>query len=596
MRQLSTTAVTLAAGLALGLAGCTSGNNGNSAPRLTDIPTQTVAGGAFTLDLSAYVTDREGGTLTYEVVSGGGAFAGSVYSNTFDTMGSYTVVFRVTDPAGKLALGTFTVTDTAAEFVVVRQDNSGLLLLDAATGALVTVAANSQPPSLATGLGDGRLVYQLAVGTGLQLYVFDPMQRLNTRVGSEASGDVTYRATVGNGSLVFTTGTVGDTDLQLFDTATGLTREISAQPGELDENPMVNSADLVFYERGSLGQADIYYYDPTTDTSTSVSTAATDEHLLAVLADGGVVFSRVGGSGETDLFYFKRGTGLVEIGGAVTAIVDLDKGYDGCSSDSKVVFTVADGSDRDLYVWNPADGQTTPIATGAVYGFEAIAAGNELVYRDQVSGSERDLYFYDLDDATAAVVRDAGDESELLAVTGDGSVAWAIVRRGGTPTTVDAVSLVAAPATVTLAGGASKEFQKVLGNGDVVVRSADGTGIDVFDVAGASWTSFAGTGLAYAGPGVDAGDFVYSATAAAQTDLYLWDASAATAVPISTVSGNDVFQCTAGGRVLFSNDDATFANLFAWNPTDLETVQLTDEDSAGLSHDYSVLGSYSGSR
>lgn len=595
MRQPTTLALTLAA-LGLGLAACTSGNSNNAAPRLTDIPDQVIAGGAFTLDLMPYASDREGSALTFEVVSGGGSFAGSVYGNTFPTMGGYTVAFGVRDAEGKLTLGSFHVTVTSGQFTVVRQDNSGLLLVDAGTEAVLTVAGSTQPPSLAAGLADGRLVYQLAAGSGTQLWVFDPMTRQNVRVGADLAGDVVYRGRTGDDQLLLTATAGGDSDLYLYEPLSGLLRELSAQAGEADEQPMVSADELVFYQRGSLGQADIYYYDPELGSSTAVSTAATDEQLLAVLPDGAVVFSRVGGSGETDLFWFRRGTGLVEIAGAVTALADLDKSYGGCSSDGKVVFTAANGADRDLYYWNSGDGQTTPIAQGAVYAFGAIAAGNELVYRHEVSGGEHDLFLFDLDDATAATVRNAADVSELLAVTSDGTTAWAIVRRGAAPQNLDAVSLVGAPATVTLAGAAAKELQRVLGNGDVVVRSTDGTAIDVFDVSAGSWSGFTGTGLRCVGDGVDAGDFVFESTAAAQTDLSLWDASATTAVPISAVAGDDTFGAVAAGKVLFTRDVASFTELMVWDPSDLSTEQLTGEDGAGLSHDHLVLGAYDGSR
>ncbi|GAB4138804.1 MAG: hypothetical protein Fur0037_04670 [Planctomycetota bacterium] len=596
MRPYSILAVTALAATVLWSPACTSGNSGNAAPRLAPVPPQRTTGGAFTLDLGPYATDREGGTLVFDVVSGGGSFAGSVYSNTFDTMGSYGVVFRVTDPEGKFALGTFEVDVTAATFLVDRQDQSGLALIDAATAASVQIAAGTATPSLAAGLADGRLCYQIAHGTGTQLWLFDPMTRKNTRIAENAANDVLFRAKTSTGSLVFTTGSAADTDLYLFETATGMLREISAQAGEVDGNPMVNAEDLVFYERGSLGQADIWYYDPEALASTAVSTAPTDERLLAVLPDGGAVFSRVGAAGETDLFYFRRGSGLVEIAGNSASLVGLDKSYAGTTTDSRVVFTAMNGADREIHCWNPADGQTTAIATGAVYGVEAIAAGNELVYRRDVSASERDLYFRDLDTGVTATVRDSTDVSQFLAVTGASGTNWAIVQGGGSPTAVDAVSLAASPTIVTLTGAAAEQFQAVLPNGDVVVRTADGARVDVFDVSAGSWSGFAGVGISYAGPGVDAGDFVYSETAGGDADLYLWDASASTSVPVSTAAGTDLFQCAAAGRLFFTNDGSTHADLFVFDPATSASTQVTGPDGAGQSHDHTVLGTYVGSR
>src|SRR5262245_37441365 len=80
-------------------AACGGGSSvSNAAPRFTEVPLQSTAGGTlFTIDLANYIADREGATLTYAVTSGGGSFAGSSYSNTFDTMGEFTVGFTVSD-------------------------------------------------------------------------------------------------------------------------------------------------------------------------------------------------------------------------------------------------------------------------------------------------------------------------------------------------------------------------------------------------------------------------------------------------------------------------------------------------------------------
>jgi hypothetical protein len=83
-------------------------------------------------------------------------------------MGDFTVAFTVTD-GEKTSTGSFVVRVTSANLAVVREDNSGLLLLDSATNAFVRVTGASVPPTLAAGLADGRLVYQLAGPTGLQL-------------------------------------------------------------------------------------------------------------------------------------------------------------------------------------------------------------------------------------------------------------------------------------------------------------------------------------------------------------------------------------------------------------------------------------------
>jgi hypothetical protein len=268
---------------------------------------------------------------------------------------------------------------------------------------------------------------------------------------------------------------------------------------------------------------------------------------------------------------------------------------------SQVVFT-ATGSDRAVYSWNPSNGQTTNLSA-AIAGtafdlFAAIGAGNEVVFQRVVSGSEVDAYFYDLDSAVSGTVRNAADVSEVLGVSGDGTTNWAFVRPSGATSSLLAVSLIATPATQTwAAGGATDASVGTIANGDVVGRRSDGTALNVFDVSAGTWgTAITGTGLAFAGDGLDAGDFVYSLTASSQTDLSMWDASAATSVAISNTAGNDVFQLrTDDNTILFTHVVApnTNADLFVWNGT--TATRLTNIDEAGL-HDHTVLGKYTGAR
>src|SRR5262245_26431116 len=139
--------------LALLATSCGQGSNvSNAAPRISAVPQQYTPGGsAFALDLDAFVTDREGSPLTYAVTSPEGSFAGSTFSATFPTMGDFVVAFTVTD-GEKTSTGSFVVRVTSANLAVVREDNSGLPLLDSATNAFVRVTGASVPPSLAVGL------------------------------------------------------------------------------------------------------------------------------------------------------------------------------------------------------------------------------------------------------------------------------------------------------------------------------------------------------------------------------------------------------------------------------------------------------------
>jgi len=584
------------------VAGCSGGGSvSNASPRITAVPLQSTTGGMFTLDVGDFVSDREGATLTYTVASGGGSFAGDVYSNTFDSMGEYTVDFTVSDGL-KTTPGSFRVRVTSANLVVVREDQTGLLLLDSRTNAFVRVTGATATPSLATGLGDGRLVYQLAGSGGQQLWIFDPLLRRATRLGADQSAPVTYLAKTSDNRVVFSTGTGNDKRLFVHNPATGLTRDIAQ--GVLGTlTVLVNSDDLVFYEVGVNGQADVYGYDPGEDEIFAVGTAATDEQLQAVLPNGGVVFSRVGGGGESDLFYYRVSTGLVEIGSDVTAIASHDKLYQAAGTSSQVVFAAQSGAVSDLYFWNPANGQTTSISAAFTAGsndqFVAIGAGNEVVLQRVVSGTEADAFCYDLDSAVSATVRNSTDLSNVVAVAGDGTTAWAFVLPSGATSTLLATSLIGTPATQTwTAGGAVAGTVHTLANGDVVAVRADGTALNVFDVSAGTWgTDITGTGLAFGGDGLDAGDFVYSLTVSSQADLSMWDASAGNSVVVSNMAGNDAYgMLTADGTILFTHviNGETNTDLFVWNGT--AATQLTDADGAGMRHDHGVLGKYAGSR
>jgi hypothetical protein len=408
---------------------------------------------------------------------------------------------------------------------------------------------------------------------------------------------VTYRARTSDDHLVYTTGPAGNITLSYYSPVSGVSREI-AQGALGTLTVAVSVDDLVFYEIGSGGQADVFYYDPSEDNSFAVGAAATDEQIQSVLPNGAVVFTRIGAGGETDLYYFKVSTGLVEIGNDQPLLDTRSKTFDAFGSASQVVFSATDGVNVEIYFWNPANGQTTPIASGTIDVFAAIGAGNEVVYQRVVSGTEEDAYFYDLDDATTATVRNAADISSVLGVTSDGTTSWAIVRGTGATSSMVAVSLVAAPVTQTWTAGGTvaTSFGQLL-NGDVVAQRDDGTELDVFDVSAGTWgTAIAGTGLAFGGDGLDAGDFVYAVSVGSQTDLLMWDASAAASVVVSSAAGNDDYAIrTENGTILFTRvvTGNTNTDLFVWDGA--LATRLTDQE-AGLWHDHAVLGKYSGAR
>ncbi|MBX3464647.1 MAG: hypothetical protein KF830_15870 [Planctomycetes bacterium] len=571
----------------------------NASPRIDDVPLQVTTGGSFSLDLGDFVRDREGASLTYAVTAGGGSFADSVYSHTFDSMGEYEVQFTVGDGA-KTTPGSFRVRVTQADFAVVLEDQSGLLLLDTGTLGFVRVTGAAATPSFAAGLGDGRLVYHVAAAAGQQLWVFDPMARQATRLGADQPAPAQYVARTSDHRVLYTTGSGANRRLAVFNPRTGLARQIAE--GVLDSlTVVVNADDLVFYEVGVDGQADVRCYDPEADASTEVGAAPTDEQIQGLLPNGGIVFSRLGAGGEADLYYFRFGTGLVEVGADVAAIGSRNKIYNGAGSASQVVFTAQSGAVSEVFAWNPANGQTTAISAefgdGEYDLVASIGSGNEVVLQRVVSAAEVDAFFYDLDSGLGGVVRDDSDVSAVVAVSGDGTTTWAFVLASGSNSTLRAISLVATPATQSwTAGGPVSTTIDRLPNGDVVAARADGTALAVFDVSVGSWApAITGTDLAFAGVGVDGGDFVYSATVGAQTDLAMWDASAIASVVVSDVAGDDVYQARAAdGAILFTRvGSGGNADLFRW---DGATTRLTDVDAAGLAHDHAVLGQYFGAR
>lgn len=591
--------------VAASLAGCGGGSNvSNASPRVSEIPQQSTTGAsAFTLQLGDYLTDREGATLTYSVTSGGGSFAGSIYSNTFDTMGEYEVEFAVTD-GDKTSTGTIPVRVTQGHFAVVREDSSGLLLLDTRTDATVRIAGATSTPSIGGTLADGRLAYHLAAGTGQQLWVFDPLKRTNVRVAAAAGGSATYRAKTSDGKIVYTAGTGNELEIGVYNPTTGVRRVLSTA-GLSTVTALVNSADLVFYEVSVNGQADIYAYDVAADESFAVGEATTDEQLLQALPNGGVLFSRVGASGEQDIFYYRVSTGLVEVGADQSALASLNKVLAGVSTDSKVVFTAEGSGTRAVWAWNPANGTSvdlgSAVSASAWNTVVAVGAGNEVAFQSAAFGNttESDAFFYDLDTATGATLRNSSDLSTVLAVSSDGTTGWAFIRPSGTASSILAVSMVASPATQTwAAGGATSTTLGVLTNGDVVGQRADGGALALFDVSAGTWgTPITGTGLLFEGNGLDAGDFVYRQTVSSQSDLAMWDASGATSVTISDTAGNDVFQAkTADASILFTRvvSGNTNADLFVWDGT--TATRLTNADAAGIKHDHSVLGQYTGAR
>ncbi len=583
----------LATAAIIGLPACDSGV-GNGRPYASTIPAQTTAGGTmFLLDLSNYVTDPEGSTITYSVLSGGGSFAGSVYSNMFATLGTHEVTVTATDEAAKSVQVKFTVRVTQATLVVLQAGTNLVLLDDGSAGSLTTIdpisgyTASFLEVAIAQGLIDtfkaglprGGLVYERTVSSQKDLYVFDPNTRTTRQLGTDPGQqtDEEYVAKTSKDHVIFTSGTAGDKDLYIFSAISGFTREISAVPNEHDRNALVTSSDQVYYERGANGQADIYQYNIDTDSSTAVSTNAANETLLAVLPNGAAVFSRVGGNGETDIFYYQNGVGVVEVGADLgSTIQDQTKLYNGFTNDSRVIFTHDAGSNTNIYVWNPSTLTTATVAnTADNETYRAVTVNNKIVYTRRVGGSQDDPYLYDVAGASGAAMSTDGANEVFQATNSLGDVVFLRENGGGNGLYMWDDS-AATLRTIAATGGGNYTFEKALAGGNVAYSHS--TGVFRYDATALSNATVGGATYSFGGE-TSGGDFVVSRTVSAQEDLELWDESSDTLIGISADADNDAFAVAlTGDRVLFFRNVGGAANrsLFVWDQGTLTNTRISD--------------------
>ncbi|MCA8943941.1 MAG: hypothetical protein KDB80_15360 [Planctomycetes bacterium] len=599
--------VGLAALGGLALASC-GGGSGAAAPRVTTIPKQSTTGqgATFNVDLASFVTDREGDALTYTVASGGGAFAGSTYSNQFDTLGTYDVTFQVADPE-KTTLATFQVEVTKANFAVVRVDGKSLTLLDTDTEKMLTISQGPFVELSLAGFSNGYLVFQRTVGSNVDLFAYDVVSRTTKTLGNDTSKNELYVGQTSDGRAIFTVGDATDTDLYQFNTETGVVKPISNVLGEHDRGALVNKDDLVFFESTDGGQGDIYYYDPASDSVKEVSTDDAAEACVAVLPNGGLVFSRTGGSGETDLYYYNVGGSVVQIGGDLGATVDVqNKTYHAFSSSSHVVFSAAASpTSKIIYFWNPSTGLSLAMTTAEDLTYKAISSDDVVVWTRLVGGSQKDIVAFDIPNSTPGtpivVSNNAADETFNGISTISGS-SYIVYTRAAGPDSIHVYD-VDTPGTDNEANGGGLQYKAILENGFVVFRVPDGSAVFSYDpTTGNPTTVTTGLGLTsmdYVGAGKDAGDFVIGGITGAQTDLYLWDESAAGRVTVSNTAGNDFYRATTtAGEILFTRvvSGNTNSDLFLYDPLDDTTERLTAADGAGLLHDHEVLGLYSADR
>jgi hypothetical protein len=585
MRQLDPRAFVLALTLS-GMVAFSSCNNagGAKAPRLSTIPLQSVSGGStFTLDLSTYVTD-DTVTATYAVTSGGGSFSGSVYSKSFETLGTYTVDFKVTDFRGKVTTGSFQVKVTSAVLAIVKE-GSGVSYFDVQGSKLMTVFQNDgRTKTYKAALSDGCTVFEVTDASQTDLYLWDPSEKILKTISADSTKNETYACKTSDKKICYQKGSSPNRSLHLYDPSNEGTTDFTASNGESrdEKDAVVDSADLIYFESAKNGLSDIYSYNPSTSKVVAISTHARDEDIVAVLPNDALLFRRKGDGGEWDLFYYKSGTGVVEVGS------DLDgsspftesKTFKGRTTNSRVIFETSNGSDIDLYIWNPSTGQTTAIATSGVdETFQAVGDTNLVIYKIATSSSNGDLSYFDPSAGSSTSVGSSSDDEAYNGSLSNGDIIFTRDTGGNGKDLyvydVTGSSATAFPSATTTA--TDYVFAKILSNDHVVYTIS--TSIYLYNATAGTTTNITtSTGTeTYAGE-TSGGDFVISLNDGSQTDLYLWDESASSAVAISTTAGNDSFQSgTSTGQILFSRvaSGSTTSELYVWNPSDLSETKIT---------------------
>ncbi len=585
MRQLDPRVCILTLALS-GMVALSSCNNagGAKAPRLSTIPLQSVSGGStFTLDLSTYVTD-DTATATYEVTSGGGSFSGSVYSKAFDTLGTYTVDFKVTDFRGKVTTGSFQVKVTSAVLAIVKE-GSGVSYFDVQGEKLMTVFQDDgRTKTYKASLSDGCAVFEVTDASQTDLYLWDPSEKILKTISADSTKNETYECKTTKKRICYMKGSSPNRSLHLYDPANEGTTDFTASSGEArdEKDAVVDSNDVIYFESAKNGISDIYAYTPSTSKVVAISTNARDEDIVAVLPNDALLFRRKGDGGEWDLFYYKSGTGVVEVGAdlAGSSPFTESKTYKGRTTNSRVVFETSDGSDIDLYIWNPATGQTTAISTTSVdETFEAVGPTNLVVYKIATSSSNGDLSYFDPSAGSSTSVGSSSDDEVYNGSLSNGDIIYTRDTGGnGKDLYVYDVSGSLATAFPSATSTSTDYvFAKILTNDKIVYTIS--TSIYLYNATAGTTTNIttaSGTET-YAGE-TSGGDFVISLNDGSQTDLYLWDESATSTVVISTTAGNDTFQSgTSPGAILFSRvaSGATTSELYLWDPSDLSETKVT---------------------
>ena len=571
------------------LAACNKAGVDNAAPRLTNnIPAQSVGGGSqLSLDFASYVSDREtpAANLTYTVVSGGGTFTGTTYSNTFETLGTYTVTVRVVDPAGKRLDLSFEVDVTTANLGVMTTGND-LRLLD--TDTLVTrplANGGGFTVTYAGSLGHGCVAYGRQVGADQDLFLYDARTTRTVVLGDAIDALETFAGTVGGDRVLFFVQRGATKALKMYDARLGTARTIAEAEGESVTNVAASGTTALFFTWTVGGQGDIFRYDLTSNVTTAIAADALAEALDRVLPSGAILFTRRGGNGETDLFYWKSGVGTLEVGGDVGGIATLSKSVGFVNGQDVVMFQVQNGAQSDVYVWNPASGASVAVGvTGDDEVARGVLASGNFVFDVNAGGTDRNLLLFDVAAPAVRTFPASAVDDALVGVLSDSRMVVSKNTAGGVHLFLAAYAAgTVNEVTIINTNTQSFALAKVLANDKIVYHNSTTGGLGLYNPANAA-TFSAGANAQFVAEMPTVGDFVFKFDNGGQFDLVLWDETAATTVAVAG-GATDEEQAVgvANGRIVFSRElpASNVRELFVWRESDQTITQITDD---GVDH------------
>ncbi|MEZ5990315.1 MAG: hypothetical protein R3F30_14585 [Planctomycetota bacterium] len=563
------------------------GEGGAKSPRWGTIPAmQASTGSTFVFDAAPYLED-DTATAQFEVIDGGGSFTGSVYQHDFPGLGTYEVWIRATDFRGKAGTTRIVVRVTATQLAVVRS-GSGVYLWDTRTGKYtLALGDNGTARTFEAGLTDGSQVYEFDQFGQKDLFFHQPSTPETRTIADESTVDEVYAGKTADDMVLYVRGTAPTRSVWLWDPRTGygfrVTAGPAAGPQPRDEAaPVVASGNRLYFESGSAGSMDVYRMDLDTRTVTAVSTDAADERIQGVLPDGAVVFSRVGTGGEIDLYYHRPDVGTTEIGADLTDKTvptdpyDWDKTFKGANASSQVVFEGSDGSDTDVYFWDPTTEVTTPIRTTTPDPdlFVGITATGKVVVKEVNGATDHDVFLF-----SPATLSSATVSTGLAAVSLEGNLSNGdfVLTSDDLAGNRDLYLGTDAGGIATISANAADDAFGAVASDDAVAFTRSG---DVFRFASAAATNLTGglTGAcSFAGLG-GGGDLVIAEVNGADTDLHLWDASLPGIVTITAGTGVNTWQAAAdGGKQLFIRlaTGETNTDLWVWDPAGPTTTQVS---------------------